>query len=278
MAFTVRSLYAKIGLLRPDLDEAKFGYTIQEVVRRVARETGLMREILAPFNVNESVDSVTITPTSSNDLLRIIEVRSFAAPIGTDFVSNWNASTNSPTIPAASSSNTNKYYLVTTAGTTTVDDTSSWAVGDILISDGTQWVAYPVQQYQLIREKARPTMDYLYRQNQFAKADPQAWSQERTTLRLYPRTQADAPFLVEISYVPVGDISTINLPAEAEDVIINGSKVEILALPGENQDKSMARVFDNKFQLGLTRLRIIAEQGYGGSPIAESPCYQEGWP
>lgn len=51
----------------------------------------------------------------------------------------WNASTNSPTIPAASSTNIGWWYRVGTAGTTTIDGTSSWAIGDLLVSDGAQW-------------------------------------------------------------------------------------------------------------------------------------------
>ena len=51
----------------------------------------------------------------------------------------WNASTNTPTIPAASSSNKGYYYKVSTAGTTTVDGVSEWAVGDWITSNGTTW-------------------------------------------------------------------------------------------------------------------------------------------
>ena len=51
----------------------------------------------------------------------------------------WNASANSPTIPAASSANKGWYYVVSTAGTTTVDGKSEWAVGDWIVSNGTTW-------------------------------------------------------------------------------------------------------------------------------------------
>lgn len=281
MAFTVRSLYAKVGTFRPDIvetNQAAVGYAIQEIVRQIARETGLMREILVPFNVSAFSASTTITPTSSNDLLRIIDVKVFPTPINAHYVATWNAATNTPTIPAASSANINYYYLTTTAGTTTVNGVSDWRVGDILVSDGVQWIAYPLQQYKTVREKARPTQDYLYQRNQFSKQVPQGWSQEKGVLRFYPRTHADAPFLVELSYAPVGDLDTINLPAETEDAIVLGAKSAMLLLPGEHQDKQLAKAFDTKYQIALTSLRIIAEQGYGGSPIAESPCYQEGWP
>ncbi|HWB00635.1 MAG TPA: hypothetical protein VG713_19210 [Pirellulales bacterium] len=51
----------------------------------------------------------------------------------------WNASTNSPTIPAASSSNKGWYYVVGTAGSTNVSGTTDWKVGDWLVSNGSTW-------------------------------------------------------------------------------------------------------------------------------------------
>lgn len=51
----------------------------------------------------------------------------------------WNANTNSPTMPAASALNKGWFYRVSTAGTTTVDGISSWAVNDIILSDGSAW-------------------------------------------------------------------------------------------------------------------------------------------
>lgn len=51
----------------------------------------------------------------------------------------WNASTNSPTIPAAASSNRGHYYVVAVAGTTSVGGETDWQVGDWLVSSGTVW-------------------------------------------------------------------------------------------------------------------------------------------
>lgn len=51
----------------------------------------------------------------------------------------WNASTNSPAIPAASSANLGWYRIVTTAGTTAIDGVSDWQVGDWIVSNGTKW-------------------------------------------------------------------------------------------------------------------------------------------
>lgn len=51
----------------------------------------------------------------------------------------WDASTNSPTIPAAAAGNKGWYRLVTTAGSTALDGITDWKVGDWLVSDGATW-------------------------------------------------------------------------------------------------------------------------------------------
>lgn len=51
----------------------------------------------------------------------------------------WDASLNSPTIPAASSTNKGYYYKVTVAGSTNVDGQTDWKIGDWIISNGTTW-------------------------------------------------------------------------------------------------------------------------------------------
>lgn len=52
---------------------------------------------------------------------------------------SWNATTNTPTIPAASSSNKGYYYVVSVAGSTVIDTISDWKQGDWIISNGTSW-------------------------------------------------------------------------------------------------------------------------------------------
>lgn len=63
-----------------------------------------------------------------------------AAVLGAaSYQGTWNATTNSPAIPAAASGNKGYYYKVATAGTTTIDGISEWAVGDWIISNGATW-------------------------------------------------------------------------------------------------------------------------------------------
>lgn len=51
----------------------------------------------------------------------------------------WNASTNTPTIPAAASGNLGWLYVVSVAGTTNIDGITDWQIGDWLLSNGTVW-------------------------------------------------------------------------------------------------------------------------------------------
>lgn len=55
------------------------------------------------------------------------------------YQNSWNASTNSPAIPAASSTNKGWYYVVATAGSTSIGGITDWKVGDWVISNGSAW-------------------------------------------------------------------------------------------------------------------------------------------
>lgn len=51
----------------------------------------------------------------------------------------WNATTNSPAIPAASAANKGWFYKVATAGSTSVSGITDWQIGDWIVSNGTSW-------------------------------------------------------------------------------------------------------------------------------------------
>lgn len=55
------------------------------------------------------------------------------------YQTTWNASTNTPAIPAAAAGNKGHYYKVAVAGTTSIDGISEWAVGDWIVSNGATW-------------------------------------------------------------------------------------------------------------------------------------------
>lgn len=55
----------------------------------------------------------------------------------------WDASTNTPAIPAAEAANLGWLYVVAVAGSTDIDGNTTWNVGDWLVSDGTKWQRVP---------------------------------------------------------------------------------------------------------------------------------------
>lgn len=55
------------------------------------------------------------------------------------YQTDWNATTNTPTIPAAAAGNRGWYYIVSTAGGTNVSGITDWEIGDWIVSDGTKW-------------------------------------------------------------------------------------------------------------------------------------------
>ena len=58
---------------------------------------------------------------------------------GLEYLGTWDADTNSPTIPTAASGNAGSYYKVSVAGNTVIDGNTDWQVGDLIISNGSQW-------------------------------------------------------------------------------------------------------------------------------------------
>jgi hypothetical protein len=58
---------------------------------------------------------------------------------GLVYQSTWNASTNTPTIPAAAPGNKGWYYKVSVAGATVIDGSSDWLPGDWIVSNGAAW-------------------------------------------------------------------------------------------------------------------------------------------
>lgn len=83
------------------------------------------------------VDRIRTTISTLDTLLKNIET---AANAATHYVGDWDASTNTPAIPAAAAANKGAYYLVTVSGSTAVDGLSKWVAGDWLVSTGAKWV------------------------------------------------------------------------------------------------------------------------------------------
>ena len=80
-------------------------------------------------------------PVNANDAARKAYVDTEIAKVAgaMTYKGTWDASANSPAIPAASSANKGHYYVVSAAGTTTVDGTNDWEQRDWIVSNGSSW-------------------------------------------------------------------------------------------------------------------------------------------
>jgi len=86
-----------------------------------------------------SWDSVTGIAPSKNavyDKITALEGLVIGAMI---YKGTWNATTNSPAIPAAAAGNKGWYYIVNVAGTTSINGIAEWKIGDWLVSNGAAW-------------------------------------------------------------------------------------------------------------------------------------------
>lgn len=83
------------------------------------------------------VDRLRTTITTLDALLKNIET---AANAAMHYVADWDAATNTPSIPAAAEGNKGSFYVVSVPGTTVVDEVTKWDTGDWIVSNGTKWV------------------------------------------------------------------------------------------------------------------------------------------
>lgn len=83
------------------------------------------------------VERLRTTISMLDTLLKNLDA---AANAAMHYAGDWDASTNTPVIPAAAAANNGAYYVVSVSGTTAVDGVSKWVAGDWLVSSGTKWV------------------------------------------------------------------------------------------------------------------------------------------
>lgn len=101
--------------------------------------------------------TTNVTLPTSGTLVNEAYVSSAIAGLlgGVQYKGTWNASSNSPAMPAAGSGNKGFCYKVSTAGATAIDGVTDWKVGDMLVSNGGSWDKIdntdPVQQ-QLVQK------------------------------------------------------------------------------------------------------------------------------
>lgn len=269
MALSVRGLLKRVQVFRPDLADALGVDAIMEAARRISRYTHLTQETQTPVVLPKWTTSIIIAPSNSNALLRVEEVRIAPMLSVSVYQGTWDASTNTPAITSGTASIANKgyFYIVSKVGATTVDGLSTWNIGDIIYSNGSNWLLMDIQNYHTIMEQNKPFMDQWQNIPQESKNFPSYWSQDGNTVYFYPRPFSDTAIEIRLSYIPVGEFDTIPLPTESEDVIVDGAVETLASMPGINYSQILATTRGVKFQKGLAGLRAIGEFGYGGSPM-----------
>lgn len=271
-------------MMRPDLSDGIIDYWLQESMRRIGRESGLLKETLVPMVLPALTDTLTITPSNGANLHRIERVR-IANQLydHAHFVANWDASTNTPSITSGSASSANQgyFYIVTTAGTTTVDGVSTWNVGDIIQSSGSQWVRWDRENMRTIGELNKVAVDQNWNYPQEPQGQVNVWSQTvenpTGTLYLYPRSLYDSAIEILLSYVPTGELTDIGtLPIEVQDAIVHGTLGQILMLPSNKpgmQNLQLSEEYRMRFEMDLANLKTKGIYGMGGSSLAIAPSF-----
>jgi hypothetical protein len=95
---------------------------------------------LLKFEVDGFTTATTRTVTVPNKSGTMAMLDDLSGVLGAlIYQGTWNATSNTPTIPAAASGNKGYYYKVATAGTTSIDGIAEWAVGDWIVSNGATW-------------------------------------------------------------------------------------------------------------------------------------------
>jgi hypothetical protein len=129
------SIVAPSGLTKSDVGLSNVDNT-SDLAKPVSTATQLqlnLKESLANKNVANGYAGL--------DASGKVDVNQLPATVqGTvNYQGTWNATSNTPVIPAASASNRGWYYVVSVAGSASVSGVSSWGVGDWLVSNGTAW-------------------------------------------------------------------------------------------------------------------------------------------
>lgn len=105
--------------------------------------TGLQAQIDAKQGLAQKGQASGYAGLGADAKVPLAQLPDVVSSLVTTNLGAWNASTNTPTIPAASSSNNGSYYVVTVAGSTDIDGETNWQIGDMLISNGTAWERVP---------------------------------------------------------------------------------------------------------------------------------------
>ena len=263
MAFSLRSLLARVALFRPDKDEAVHLFALQEAARSLYRYTQLATEILPVTSVAAGVAAYAVassTPTT-RDLIRVERITYAPVPPTATYIGTFDGGS----VPSLNTTY-GAFYICATAG-------GGYAIGDVIWSNGTAWQTIKVTEFVAGVEDSKPRIQAVYSSPQSGKGTPAHWAQEDGTVFFYPPLSCDYPIQIELSYVPIGEFDTVDFPREAEDVIVAGALEFLLNLPGEGANFNRAMIEGKKFYAGRDNLRSLHYVGFGGDFVQTPPSF-----
>ncbi len=126
-----------------------------DTIYLVKSSTAGLVDIYVTDNIGTQIRSLAVDTAVINSLLQVSEVGVTVASLvdgkvptnqlpsailgALSYQGTWNASTNSPAVPAAATDNKGWYYVVSIAGTTSIGGIDDWQIGDWLVSNGVSW-------------------------------------------------------------------------------------------------------------------------------------------
>lgn len=267
MSFTVRSLLPKVQPFRKDLEEERSIFAIQEAVRKVCRQTGYAQTkiITNTSSFDPVVDLSLIIPATHSvyrlHLVRLLDIKLLPATMSsalTNGVQYEILSQGTSDFTLVGAANNSVGTLFTATGTT--PGTGYATVYNNNAINSAWKVLYEYNQTAINNAEAYPN---------YSNGFPSGWTYlGEGKVSIYPNP--DIPYRIEVtySYIPVGEITDIPLPQEAEEAIVGGALATLLMLPGVGQNISLSKDREVLHNRELDFLKANALLGQSGRPRA----------
>lgn len=305
MSIRIRDLLARVMIYRPDLREKceETGmWALQESVRNVCRTTGLCVVDLGVMKLTANTHKYKLNmPLHEISMLKNIAVADLPGTqvYPTKYMGEFSAYDGvgtSATVAdgTANTLNTNEFMICNVAGVLDVDNVpnTTWEVGDIVLSDGTNWHQYKADEFISVGVTSKRSMDHWKSHNQAKRGLPISVSQEGNDLYFYPPSTYDTAMKVSCSVVPnlinwnsmtpiaipvesatvpqPIDMIELPLPVEAENAILYGALEIIFRIPKPDGtlDKihyAQAEKYGKMHLMEMSGLRAMALLGSSGA-------------
>lgn len=283
MSFTTRDLLARVRMLRSDIaNDSPANLCINEAVRSVCRETRLAKTVTDTTYITAGDTDKTMT-TTLGDVLHVSRVFMADVPKGnyrgtvaiTTGVITPTDGAKTVVTGSANTFTSGDFWIVSATSTTAVDDSEeSWAVGDVVYSNGTNFVQ--------TKKKAFKAVHVVNIEDEFSLSlSPKGnlgsihgISSHGDRIEYFTSPKYDDAIYCDLAYVPGSEVvSGIPLPQSAEECVLNAAIAMYYMLPGEQQDKTSAQEYRRKSKLEMANLLLVGELGGDGMPHMNVPDF-----